>query len=85
MGETTNMFKKRHIGHKQEIKNQIGGFGHHYGGAQGCKYENLSIQIIDQVKQGVHQTLSDCETYWQNQLRCYIENGEKAHCIRKEI
>ena len=52
MGKTTTMFKKRHSGHKQEIKNQIGGLGHHYGGPKGCKYESISIQIIDQVEQG---------------------------------
>ena len=49
---STNMLKKRHSGHKQEIKKQIGGLGHHYGGPQGCKYESISIQIIDQVEQG---------------------------------
>jgi hypothetical protein len=54
-GKTTNMFKKHHSGHEQEIKNKKGGLGHHYGGAQGCKYENLSIQIFDQVEQGDHQ------------------------------
>ena len=85
VGKTTTMFKKRHSGHKQEIKNEIWGLGHHYGGPKGCKYESISIQIIDQVEQGDHQALADCEIYWQNQLRCYIENGGKAHCIRKEI
>ena len=44
-------FKLRHSNHKQEIRKKIGGLGNHYGG-QGCGYENLRIQIIDQVKIG---------------------------------
>ena len=46
VGKSTQQFKRRHSGHKQEIKNVIGGLGHHYGGIRGCGYDNLSIQII---------------------------------------
>ena len=31
VGKTTKKFKARHSGHKHEIKNNIGGLGHHYG------------------------------------------------------
>ena len=46
--------------------------------------ENLSIQIIEQVDEGDIKTLENQEVYWQNQLRCYIQNGGNAHCRRKE-
>ena len=85
VGKTKNAFKKRHSGHKQEVKNIIGGLGHHYGGQNGCGYGNISIQIIDQVEQGDLDALAERETYWQNQLRCYVEHGGNAHCYRKEI
>ena len=83
VGKSTTIFKKRHSNHKQEVKRVYGGLGHHYGG-QGCGYENISIQIIDQVEQGDQQALAKQEVYWQNQLRCYVQNGGKAHCYRKE-
>ena len=49
VGKSTQQFRRRHSGHKQEIKNIIGGLGHHYGGPRGCGYDNISIQIIEQV------------------------------------
>ena len=61
-------FKRRHSNHKQEIKKKIGGLGNHYGG-QGCGYENLKIQIIDQVELGNSEALAVAGVYWQNQLR----------------
>ena len=84
VGKSTQPFRKRHSGHKQEIKNQIGGLGQHYGGARGCGYENLRMKIIEQVEQGNSDFLSKREIYWQNQLRCFIENGGQAQCKRKE-
>ena len=83
VGKSVTPFKKRHSNHKQEVKKQIGGLGHHYGG-KGCGYENVSIQLIEQVEQGDHQALEAQEVYWQNQLRCYVQNGGHAHCYRKE-
>ena len=65
------------------MKRQYGGLGKHYGGT-GCGYENLKIQIIDQVENGDVEALAEAEVYWQNQLRCYIQNGGNAHCRRKE-
>ena len=84
VGKSSQMFKRRHSGHKQEIKNKIGGLRHHYGGG-GCGYKSVSLQIIDQVEFGNDRGLAECETYWQHQLRCYVENGGNAHCYRKEI
>ena len=83
MGKSQTPFKARHSNHKQEIKRMIGGLGQHYGG-RGCKYESISIQIIDQVANGDTQALEKQEVFWQNQLRVYIQNGGNAHCRRKE-
>ena len=83
VGKSQTPFKKRHSNHKQEIKRKYGGLGHHYGG-NGCGYENVSVQIIDQVDQGDPMALAEKEVFWQNQLRCYVQNGGHAHCYRKE-
>ena len=83
VGKSEPPFKRRHSNHKQEIKRKYGGLGHHYGGT-GCGYENFSVQIIDQVEQGDKVALAEKEVYWQNQLRCYVQNGGQAHCYRKE-
>ena len=85
VGKTSRKFKLRHSGHKQEIKREYGGLGHHYGGEGGCGYQSVAIQIIDQVESGNHQALAECELYWQHQLRCYVENGGNAHSYRKEL
>ena len=80
VGKSTTPFKKRHSNHKQEIKRKYGGLGHHYGGVGGCGYNNFSVQLIDQVEEGDSIALADKEVYWQNQLRCYVQNGGHAHC-----
>ena len=85
VGKSTQQFKRRHSGHKSEIKRQYGGLGHHYGGDRGCGYENLSLQVIEKVREGDQARLAERETYWQNQLRCYVENEGQAHCYRKEL
>ena len=87
MGESTTPFKKRHSNHKREIKNLIGGLGHHYGGGGGgtCSYEDISITIIEQVEKKNLEFLAERECYWQHQLRAYVQNGGKAHCYRKDI
>lgn len=84
VGKSTTPFKKRHSNHKQEIKRNYGGLGHHYGGDGGCGYVNFSVKIIDQVEEGDRIALADREVFWQNQLRCYVQNGGHAHCYRKE-
>ena len=84
MGKSTQQFKRRHSGHKQDIKNKIGGLGQHYGGDKGCGYDNLKVTIIEQVEVGNHEMLARREIYWQNQLRYFIQNGGNAQCKRKE-
>ena len=84
VGKSTQQFKRRHSGHKQEVKNRIGGLGQHYGGNQGCGYDQLRMMIIEQVEKGDHEQLAKREIYWQNQLRCFMQNGGNAHCKRKE-
>ena len=84
VGKSTQPFTRRHSGHKQEVKNKIGGLGQHYGGIQGCGYENIRVMIIEHAEIGNPDMLSTREIYWQNQLRCFMENGGQAHCKRKE-
>ena len=84
VGKSQTKLKTRHSNHKSEIKRRIGGLGHHYGGNQGCGYENFSIQIIDKVKDGDVEALAQCEVYWQEQLRVFLENGGNGHCRRRE-
>ena len=85
VGKSTTPLKRRHSNHRQEIKKDIGGLGHHYGSGKGCSYpQDLSIQIIDQVDEGDKEALAKREVYWQNQLRVYVQNGGHAHCYRKE-
>ena len=62
----------------------IGGLGHHYGGARGCGYEQISMKIIEKVEDGNHLELAKREIYWQHQMRCYVQNGGGGHCYRKE-
>ena len=84
VGKSTPPFTRRHSGHEQEVKNRTGGLGQHYGGQQGCGYENIRIMIIEKVESGNPDLLAKREIFWQNQLRCFIENGGQAHCKRKE-
>ena len=56
-----------------------------FGGQRQCKYDNLTVQIIDQVPNGEKIKLAQKETFWQHQLRCYVENGGHAHCYRKDM
>ena len=63
----------------------MGGLGHHYGEGCACSYQNLSIQLIEQVKHHNMDFLAKRELFWQHQLRVYIENGGKAHCYRKDF
>ena len=85
MGKSKTLFKVRHSNHKQEIKKQTGGLGHHYGGCGGCGYENVSITLIEQVRKKTLPFLAEREVFWQHQLRVYVENGHKAHCYKKEM
>ena len=85
MGKSQTIFKKRHSNHKSEFKTKIGGLGHHYGGAGGCQYENVSIQIIEQVHEKTPEKLARREQWWQNLLRVFVQNEFKNHCYRKDF
>ena len=85
VGKSQTSFKLRHSNHKREVKNEIGGLGHHYGGRGGCKYENVSIQIIEQVHVKNPEILAKREQWWQSQLRVFVQNGHRNHCYRKEF
>ena len=76
VGKNKTIFKLRHSNHKREIKNDIGGLGHHYHEAKGgCGYDNFTVILIEQVALKTPQFLAEREVYWQHQLRVYIENG----------
>ena len=85
VGKSKTVFKLRHSNHKQEIKNKIGGLGHHYGGSSPCSYEDLSITLIEQVEFKNMEYLAERELYWQHQIRTYVQNGSNAHCYRKDM
>ena len=85
VGKSKTDFKRRHSNHKQEIKKDIGGLGHHYGGTGGCGYANISIILIEEVKEKTLKYLADRELFWQHQLRVYVENGSNGHCYKKEL
>ena len=85
VGKCKTSFKLRHSNHKQEIKKQTGGLGHHYGGSGPCGYQDLSITLIEQVEEKTFEFLAERELYWQHQLRVYVQNGSNAHCYRKDL
>jgi hypothetical protein len=85
VGKSKTVFKLRHSNHKQEIKNKIGGLGHHYGGSSTCSYQDLSITIIEQVEFKTFEYLAERELYWQHQIRAYVQNGGNTHCYRKDM
>ena len=84
VGKSKTKFKVRHSNHKQEVKNQVGGLGHHYGGQTGCGYQNFSVILIERIQHKNMDFLAEREVFWQNQLRVYPENGANGHCYRKE-
>ena len=85
VGKSKTPFKLRHSNHKIEIRDKRGGLGSHFGGRGGCGYEHISIVIIEQVKNKNLKYLAAREVFWQHQLRVFVENGGRAHCIRKDL
>ena len=65
----------------KNLQQLVGG----YGGSGGCGYANFSVTIIEQVRLKTMDFLAKRETFWQHQLRVYIENGGIGHCYRKDI
>ena len=41
-------------------------------------------KLIEQIAEGDHAELAKREVFWQNQLRCFVQNGGGGHCYRKE-
>ena len=85
IGKSKTPFKIRHSNHKQEIKKDKGGFGHHYGSKGACVYSDLSVILIEQVKQKNLDYLAEREVCWQHQMRVFVQNGGRAHCYRKDF
>jgi hypothetical protein len=85
VGKSQTVFKLRHSNHKQEIKRQVGGLGHHYGGSGPCSYQDLSITLIEQIEEESSEILAERELHWQHQLRVYVQNGYNAHYYRKDL
>ena len=80
VGKTTQFMHTRHTGHRSEIENQTSELGEHF---HRCGVENLSLQIIDCVRQGEDEALSVLEGYWQNVLATFQANDGNIN-IRNE-
>ena len=68
IGSTTVTMALRHAGHRTEIKNQSSPFGQHF---HDCGMQNLSLQVIDCVKQGEKEALELLEGFWQHRLATF--------------
>ena len=62
----------RHTGHRSEIDNKSSELGEHFSM---CGSNQLSIQIIDCVKNGENEALSILEGFWQNMLATFTVHG----------
>ena len=71
-GCTTSYMHIRHNGHRQEITNRSTELGEHFAK---CGYNNLSLQIIDCVKEGDSQALIQQEAVWQHRLATFKVHG----------
>ena len=79
MGKSKTPYRLRHSNQKQEIRKKILGLGHNYGDTGVCGYQNVSITIIEEVEVKTFEFLAQRETYWQHQLRVYVEKGSDGH------
>ena len=80
MGKTINHMHTRHTGHISEVENKSSELDEHFAR---CGLENISLQIIDCVKEGEHEALAILEGYWQNILATFQSNNENIN-IRNE-
>ena len=80
VGKSINFMHVRHSGHRQEIENQSSELGLHFSR---CGYDNLSLQIIDCVKEGEDLALIQLEGVWQNRLATLEVHGNIN--IRNEL
>ena len=69
-----------HGGHRSEVDNESSELGEHFAY---CGMDNMSIQIIDCVRQGEDEALSILEGYWQNLLATFQANNSNIN-IRNE-
>ena len=72
VGSTTDAMNLRHNGHRTEIRNQSTPLGKHFAK---CGIKNLSLQIIDCVKQGEKEALLIIEGIWQHKLATFQTHG----------
>ena len=82
-GSTTTTMAKRHAGHRTDIQNRTSPFGQHFSQ---CGIENLSLQIIDCVKEGEKAALVILEGHWQHRLATFKVHGnlnERDEMTRK--
>ena len=70
----------RHGGHRTEIENKSTELGEHFSS---CGLNNLSLQIIDCVRDGEDEALSILEGYWQNLLATFKANDGNIN-VRNE-
>ena len=71
----------RHGGHRSEIRQESTELGRHFAR---CGEQNLSIQIIDCVKEGAEEALRYVEGIWQNRLATFEENEGNLN-VRNEL
>ena len=71
VGKTTQHMHLRHSGHRAEIENRSSELGVHFAR---CGLSELSIQIIDCVKEGEDEALAILEGFWQNTLATFRAN-----------
>ena len=62
----------RHGGHRYEIENETSELGIHFAG---CGLDQLELQIIDCVKEGMEMALIQLEGLWQNRLATFNIHG----------
>ena len=80
VGKTTQYMHLRHGGHRSEVMNQSSELGEHFFK---CGLEQMSLQIIDCVKEGEDEALSILEGFWQNMLATFQTNGGNIN-VRNE-
>ena len=73
-GKSINCMHVGHGGQRQEIENQSSELGKHFAR---CGYDNLSLQIIDCVREGEDLALIQLEGVWQNRLATFQVHGNR--------
>ena len=71
-GSTTESMAGRHAGHRTDIKNSSSPLGRHFGQ---CGIANLSLQIIDTVREGELDALEQLEGHWTHRLSTFQVHG----------